>query len=130
MCRVSFCSTKLLSLEIAFKLFLKSHDNGPMEKNHSSQVTNWREYRRYQAWELFQRGWKQKDIAVALGVTKGSISQWVKRAKAGGVESLRHRKPPGARPRLTQEQRAQLPGLLTQGAEAFGFRGDIWTQPG
>ena len=67
-----------------------------MEKNHPSQVANWREYRRFQAWELYQRGWKQKDIAVALGVTKGSISQWVKRAKAGGVESLRHLKPPGA----------------------------------
>ena len=100
-----------------------------MERNHSSQVANWREYRRFQAWELYQKGWKQKDIAVALGVTKGSISQWVKRAKAGGVASLRHRKPPGARPRLTPEQRAQLPGLLAQGAEAFGFRGDIWTQP-
>ncbi len=100
-----------------------------MEKDRSSQVTNWREYRRCQAWDLFQRGWKQKDIAVALGVTKGSISQWVKRAKAGGMASLRHRKPPGARPRLTPEQRAQLPGLLAQGAEAFGFGGDIWTQP-
>ena len=42
---------------------------------------------------------------------------------------MRHRNPPGARPRLTPEQRAQLPGLLAQGAEAFGFRGDIWTQP-
>ncbi len=42
---------------------------------------------------------------------------------------MRHRKPPGARARLTPEQRAQLPGLLAQGAEAFGFRGDIWTQP-
>ncbi len=102
---------------------------GPMERNHSNQVTNWREYRRFQAWELYQRGWKQKDIAVALGATKESISQWVKRSKAGGVESLCHRKPPGARPRLTPEQRAQIPGLLVQGAEAFGFRGDIWTQP-
>ncbi len=74
-------------------------------------------------------GWKQKDIAVAMGVTKWSISQWVKRAKAGGVESLRHRKPPGAPPRLTPEQRAQIPALLAQGAQVFGFRGDIWTQP-
>ena len=100
-----------------------------MEKNQSSQVANWREYRRFQAWELYQKGWKQKDIAEALGVTKGSISQWVKRAKEGGVASLQHRKPPGAIPRLSPEQKAQLPGLLAQGAEAFGFRGDIWTQP-
>ncbi len=100
-----------------------------MDKNFASQVTNWREYRRFQAWELYQKGWKQKDIAEALSVTKGSISQWVKRAKEGGVESLRHRKPPGAIPRLSPEQKAQLPGLLAQSAEAFGFRGDIWTQP-
>ncbi len=100
-----------------------------MERNLSSQVTNWREYRRFQAWELYQRGWKQKDIAAALSLSKGSISQWVKRAKEGGVESLRQRKPPGAPPRLTPEQKDQLPGLLAQGAEAFGFRGDIWTQP-
>jgi transposase len=102
---------------------------GSMERNLSSQATNWREYRRFQAWELYQRGWKQKDIAAAMSLTKGSISQWVKRAKEGGVESLRQRKPPGAPPRLTPEQKAQLPGLLAQGAEAFGFRGDIWTQP-
>ncbi len=99
-----------------------------MERDVSSQPTNWREYRRFQAWELYQRGWKQKDIAVALGITKGSISQWVKRAKEGGVASLRHRKPPGAIPRLSPEQKVQLTGLLAQGAESFRFRGDIWTQ--
>ena len=85
-----------------------------MEKNLASQVTNWREYRRFQAWELYQKGWKQKDIAEALSVTKGSISQWVKRAKEGGVESLQHRKPPGAIRRLSPEQKAQLPGLLAR----------------
>ena len=100
-----------------------------MEKNLSSQVTNYREYRRFRAWELYQLGWKQKDIALALGVTKGSISQWVKRAKTGGWESLRRRKPSGSRSRLTSEQRIQLLALLAQGAEAFGFRGDLWTQP-
>jgi hypothetical protein len=42
-----------------------------MERNLSSQVTNWREARRFRAWELYQMGWKQKDIAVAMGVTKG-----------------------------------------------------------
>lgn len=66
-----------------------------MERNISCQVTNYREYRRFQTWELFQKGWKQKDIAVAMGVTKGSVSRWVKRAKAGGVESLRGGSPSG-----------------------------------
>ena len=74
-------------------------------------------------------GWRQKDVAAALGVSKGSVSQWVKRAKEGSWESLRHRKGAGARPRLTPEQRAQIPHLLAQGGESFGFLGDIWTQP-
>jgi transcriptional regulator len=41
----------------------------------SSQATNWREGRRFRALELSQMGWKQKDIALALGVTKGAVSQ-------------------------------------------------------
>ena len=100
-----------------------------METNLSSQATNWREARRFRAWELHQMKWKQKDIAEALGVTKGAVSQWLKRAKEGGIDALRHCKPPGASCRLTPEQQAQLPQLLTQGAQSFGFQGDLWTLP-
>jgi transposase len=74
-------------------------------------------------------GWKQKDIAVALGVTKGAVSQWLKRAKGGGIDALGHCKPPGAPPGLTPEQRARLSQLLARGAESFGSGGDLWTQP-
>jgi transposase len=100
-----------------------------MERVLSNQVTNWREARRFRAWELYQTGWKQKDIAVAMGVTKGAVSQWLKRAKEGGIDALRHCKPPGTSSRLTPEQRAQLPQLLAQGAQSFGFQGDLWTLP-
>lgn len=100
-----------------------------MKKKLSGQVINWREARRFRAWELSQIGWKQKDIAVAMGVTKGAVSQWLKRAREGGKEALRYCKPPGASCRLTAEQRAQLPQLLSQGAQSFGFRGDLWTLP-
>ena len=95
----------------------------------SHRAINWREGRWFRAIELHQKGWKQKDIAEALGVSKGAVSQWVKRARAGGIETLRHRKSPGAPPRLTWEQKARLPQLLAQGAQSFGFQGDLWTQP-
>ena len=88
---------------------------------------DWREFRRRRAWELKQQGWKQKDIAAALGVSKGAVSQWMSRAETQGVEALRRHPAPGARPKLTAEQQVQLSDLLAQGAEAFGFRGQVWT---
>ncbi len=93
----------------------------------STPPQNWREARRMRAWELHEQGWKQKDIAAALGVTEGAVSQWFKKAKEQGAQALRHQPPPGAKPRLSPEQQAQLPVLLAQGAASFGFRGDVWT---
>jgi transposase len=89
---------------------------------------DWREERRLRAWALKQQGWKQQDIATALGVSAGAVSQWLKRARdGGGPEALRHRPPPGLHPRLSAEQRAQMPAVLARGAQAFGFRGEVWT---
>jgi transposase len=88
---------------------------------------DWREGRRLRAWQLYQQGWKQKDIALALGVTEGAVSQWMSRAKQDGPNELRHQAPPGPRPKLTEHQRAQLPDLLAKGAEHYGFRGEVWT---
>jgi transposase len=98
-----------------------------MEKTLSSQATNWREGRRLRAFELKERGWKQSEIAEALGVTEGAVSQWMKRATEQGAHALRHKAPPGAPSRLSDEQRARLPELLAQGAQAHGFRGELWT---
>jgi len=88
---------------------------------------DWREERRKRAWELKEQGWQQKDIAVALGVSKGAVSQWIKRGRQGGVEALRAHPPTGVKPKLTAEQKAQIPALLAKGAECYGFRGDVWT---
>ena len=85
------------------------------------------EWRRRRAWALHQEGWSGRAIAKALGVTPGAVSQWLKRARAGGVQALAHRMPPGSAPRLSAEQQAQLPTLLAYGAEAYGFLGDVWT---
>ena len=86
------------------------------------------EARRFRAWELKQQGWKQSAIAQSLGVTPGAVSQWFKRVREEGIESLRRRVGRGSPPRLSAAQRAQLPPLLTQGAEAYGFRGALWTR--
>jgi transposase len=88
---------------------------------------DWREERRKRAWALKQQGWLQKDIAAALGVSEGAVSQWLTRAREQGVEALKRRPPPGMTPRLSSEQRAQIPLQLAHGAPAYGFDGDVWT---
>lgn len=43
------------------------------------------------------------------------------------MEALANHPGLGGVARLSAEQRAQIPGLLERGAEAYGFRGDVWT---
>ena len=94
----------------------------------SASATDWREGRRLRGWELHQQGWNQQQIADALGVTQGTVSKWLRCAYTHGVAALRRRQARGRTPRLTAAQLAQLPDLLNQGAEAFGFRGAVWTR--
>ena len=100
-----------------------------MNEQTNQQPKDWREARRLQAWDLKQKGWKQKDIAEALGVTPGAVSQWHKRGKEVGREALRSRPGGGPKPRLNPEQLIELRKHLAEGAEAFGFRGEVWTKP-
>ena len=92
------------------------------------KIADWREGRRLRAWELKQQGWKQSAIAKALGVTRGAVSQWMKQAREEGAQRLYRRIAPGPAWKLSAEQRSQLPILLLRGAEAYGFRGAIWTR--
>jgi transposase len=93
----------------------------------SDSPKDWKEARRLQAWHLVQQGWPQRQIAAALGVSEGAVSQWITRARAEGAEALRRRPRPGAPRLLTTGQLDRLPELLHQGAEAYGFRGHVWT---
>ena len=40
------------------------------------------------AWHLKQLGWKQRQIAVALGVREGTVSRWIARARRDGPAAL------------------------------------------
>ncbi len=76
---------------------------------------DWREGRRLRAWELKQQGWTQQAIAEALGVTPGAVSQWMTRAKAGGVQALRRRPAPGPTPKLIDSALACPPERVPSG---------------
>jgi transposase len=99
-----------------------------MAPEKTTAPSDYREYRRQRAYDLKAAGWKQKDIAGALGVTEGAVSQWLKRAREeGGRDALRRRPPRGPTPRLSAEQRSRLRERLEQGAAAAGFEGNVWT---
>jgi transposase len=74
-----------------------------------------------------QEGWKQRDIAVALDVTEGAVSRWLATARREGAEARLSRPAPGPTPKLTPAQQRLIPDFLGHGAEAYGFRGELWT---
>jgi transposase len=80
------------------------------------------------ALELHQQGWIQRDIAAALGATESAVSQLLASARHGGPEALTsHTDRRGVASKLTAEQLRLVPDFLWHGAEAYGFRGDLWT---
>jgi|SRR5581483_6331122 len=94
---------------------------------HFSLDRTGREWRRFRALELHELGWLEVDIAAALGVNKGTVSRWLSIAEAAGAEALHSHPSAGCPPKLTAEQLARIPEFLWHGAEAYGFRGDVWT---
>jgi len=82
---------------------------------------------RMRAWELKKLGWKQKDIASSLGVSQTAVSNWVRRVRQGGPQSLRTRYSPGAPSRLNAEQQASLLKLLEESPATHGFTQRNWT---
>jgi transposase len=93
----------------------------------NSSFSDWKEARRFRGLELVQEGWSQQDVAEALGVSQGAVSQWVNATDLIGPQALLARPHTGAPPRLSPVQREQLLAYLAQGAEAYGFRGAVWT---
>jgi transposase len=91
------------------------------------EPTDWREWRRLRAFELKQAGWKQRQIAVALGVSDAAVSRWIARSRDAGVSGLLSHLGHGRYPKLELDQVRLIPDLLSHGAEAYGFRGEVWT---
>lgn len=87
------------------------------------------EARRRRAVELLAEGWRIKDVAAALGVSRQSISTWKKAAgQAGKRSKALAAKPQLGRPcQLSANQKKELVRLLRGGPRAAGFDSDLWT---
>lgn len=88
---------------------------------------NSKEWRRFQALTLMQQGWKQSDVAEALDVSQGAVSQWLSMVKNKGPMALRSKPYLGATPKLTWNQKRLIPDLLWHGAESYGLAGEFWS---
>jgi transposase len=84
------------------------------------------ERRRRRALELVKQGESPEDIARFLGCGRSSVYTWLEleRTDPARLAAGPH---PGPTPRLSADQMTQLEGLLKQGAEAHGWRTQLWT---
>ncbi len=97
-----------------------------MNTDHA-RTPDWRQVRRYRALELKREGWTREEIADALGISERAVSKWMRAAREKGEAGLQARPHPGAEPKLSAEELDLLLDFLTAGAEAYGFRGEVWT---
>jgi transposase len=93
----------------------------------NARTPDWKEQRRWRALGLKRDGWTHDEVAEALDVTKGAVSRWMTRVATEGEEALRARPHLGAAPKLSPEQLRMLPEFLSHEAEAYDFRGELWT---
>jgi transposase len=87
------------------------------------------EQRRMQAADLFEQNIIPAEIARQVGVSHQIVSEWRTVWREAGREGLRAAGRAGRRPKLSDEQLAQVEAALTNGAEANGYTGDVWTLP-
>jgi transposase len=88
---------------------------------------DFRQWCRLRALHLRERGWRRRDVADALDVTERSVSHWTAVARVHGARGLLSAPIPGRTPELSPQQRQLIPEMLWHGAEAYGFRGSVWT---
>ena len=79
--------------------------------------------------DLFEQDVRPAEIARELGVSHQIVSDWRTVWRQGGREALRAAGRAGRRPKLSDEQLAQVEAVLANGAEASGYLGDLWTLP-
>ena len=81
---------------------------------------------RVRAIELRKKKWSVNDIAESFGVHRGSVSRWFNRFRHKGLDGLKRRKAPGAKPKLSVEETAELLFCMRHSACDYGFATPLW----
>jgi transposase len=87
------------------------------------------EWRRGRAVLGYIEGRSVIGLASELGVTRGSVNRWLQWYEAMGIPGLVTAKPPGAPPKLSDVQKAELCTLVDAGPLDAGYASGVWTGP-
>jgi transposase len=71
----------------------------------------------------------ERRAAQVVGVGRRTLQDWIFRFRGGGLHALVKGPYPGRRPKLTQEQLAELDRIIEQGPESAGLATGVWTAP-
>lgn len=67
-----------------------------------------------------------REVATCLGVTSGTVSNWVSYYSSEGVEGLLTKPRPGRPAELSEEEFSLLEDLVDAGGLASGFPNEVW----
>jgi hypothetical protein len=76
---------------------------------------------------LLAKGLGVREVARLVGTSPGSVTRWRQTYERAGKEGLKAKRHPGAKPRLSVEDRQRLAAMLLEGAQAHGYSTDLRT---
>jgi transposase len=92
----------------------------------SAKCTDGAQVRRILALALVLEGRPRTEAAALNGMDRQTLSDWVHRFNAEGIEGLKSRKSPGREPYLSAAQKAELRELVIQGPDPAVHRVVRW----
>ena len=87
------------------------------------------ERRRRRAIELLNQDFQPVEVARRLGVDRRSVRRWKAAYRKQGEQALGAKPAPGRPAKLNAQAKAELEGVLLEGAKAAGYPTDLWTCP-
>jgi transposase len=85
------------------------------------------EVRRRTGIALLAKGLGVREVARLVGTSPGSVTRWRQTYERAGKEGLKAKRHPGAKPRLSVQDRQRLAAMLLEGAQAHGYSTDLRT---
>lgn len=85
------------------------------------------EARRRIAGQLLLEGKKIAEVAQLVKASVSAVKQWKRALNQQGMDALKSKPHPGAKPRLTAQQKQRLVRILLKGPTKQGYRTQLWT---